>query len=85
MSLDKRFKKPVGKKKLSFAVDGEVADEFELFLKYAHEDGCDWLTPDVVAETFFRESLNRDRDFRSWLAKSKNNKPGSSTPSSGSG
>lgn len=72
MSVSQNFTPIPEKKKLKADINEHVMAELELYLKAAQED-YDWLTLDAVVEQLLDDALKKDRVFRSWLKKHKQN------------
>lgn len=68
MSVSQNFIPVPEKKKLKADVNEPVMAELELYLQAAQED-YDWLTLDAVVEQLLGDALKKDRAFRSWLKK----------------
>ena len=70
MPVSQNFIPVPEKKKLKADVNEHVMHELELYLQAAQED-YDWLTLDAVVEQLLGDALKKDRAFRSWLKKHK--------------
>ena len=70
MSVSQNFTPVPEKKKLKADINEHVMGELELYLQAAQED-YDWLTLDAVVEQLLEDALKKDRAFRSWLKKQK--------------
>lgn len=70
MSVSQNFTPIPEKKKLKADINEHVMSELELYLQAAQED-YDWLTLDTVVEQLLEDALKKDRAFRSWLKKHK--------------